>query len=103
MNHEQTIAHARNQALEEAAQKFSGYPRNTSFNADFSMGMIRSLKSAVPAVAASEQEQIDALREAVIDAADEWSNYVEVDNAPRRCGEHIAAAFDAARKAGEKA
>lgn len=43
-----------------------------------------------------DAEQISTLREAVIDAADEWARYVEVDSAPRRCSEHVGMAFDAA-------
>lgn len=51
-----------------------------------------------------DAERIAALREAVIDAADEWSRYVEVDNAPRTCRKHIEMAFDAAlaKKGGGK-
>lgn len=49
-----------------------------------------------------DENAIEALTEAVLDAADEWNLYVEVDSAPRRLREHIQKAIDAVHAKAER-
>jgi hypothetical protein len=48
---------------------------------------------------AIDAERCSVIREAAIDAAQEWSDYVIEDTAPRTCAAHIEIAIDAAMKA----
>lgn len=48
--------------------------------------------------ALQSQDREDALIEIILEACDEWSGYVEVDNAPRTLREHIKLAIDHARR-----
>lgn len=48
--------------------------------------------------ATQSQDREDALIEAMLEACSEWSQYVEVDSAPRTLREHVQLAIDHARR-----
>lgn len=52
--------------------------------------------------ALQSQEREDVLIEVMLEACSEWSQYVEVDSAPRTLREHVQLAIDHARRVEEK-
>lgn len=64
----------------------------------YKLAQIQSYWMAWMARAALQsQDREDALIEVMLEACDEWSQYVEVDTAPRTLREHIQLTIDHAR------
>lgn len=57
---------------------------------------VRAILSRAQDAQAIRNAALEALRDAVTEAANEWAGYVEVDTAPRVCAAHIGEAFDKA-------